>query len=73
MVSRSGAAFFGRSLGLAGGEIGRNGLSTEAVRDAARDVAQLLGIAPLSHVGLAGTRSDVMAMGRQASGNPLRE
>jgi hydroxymethylglutaryl-CoA lyase len=49
------------------------GLSTEAVRDAARDVAQLLGIAPVSHVGLAGTRSDVMAMGRHASGNPLRE
>ena len=49
------------------------GLNTEAVRDAARDVAELLGIALVSHVGLAGTRSDVMAAGRHSLTNSLFE
>ncbi len=42
----------------------RTGLDTQAVRGAAQDVARLLGIPPLSHVGLTGTRSDVLRAGQ---------
>ena len=44
------------------------GLDTEAVKVASRDVAQMLDIAPGSHVGQAGTRADVMEMGRAHAG-----
>lgn len=40
-------------------------LDTETVKTAAKDVASILDIIPISHVGRAGTRADIMRMGRK--------